>query len=134
MVTELEEFKIEQEGKRKERGILRKAKEGIEKEITLKKEIRGKKIKAIKEKIEKGTRKEFTSLQKALVKGAKQRRKEALQSKIARERLLHAIVSRQREGRPVNIMRKITDKIPEVFTISREKKEKPTFFSRGGLI
>ena len=61
-----------------------------------------------------------------------QRKKVAIQTAIARQKLLQAIVSRQREGRPVNIMRRVSDKIPDVFT--NPEKKKPTFFSRRGLI
>ncbi len=135
--TELEKFKEEQTEAKRIRRILRKAKVGIEKEKVLKKEIKAKKVKAVKERIEKIGKvagKKLGKLEKAIAAGAKERQKRALLAEIGRQKLLQAIVSRQREGRSVSILRRIEDKIPDVFTTPREKKEKPTFFSRGGLI
>ena len=135
--TELEKFKEEQKEAKRIRRILKKAKEGMEKEKVLKKEIKAKKVKAIKEKIgkiEKIAGKKLGKLERAIAAGAKERQKRALLAEITRTKLLQAIISRQREGRPVNILRRVEDKIPDVFTIPREKKEKPTFFSKRGLI
>ena len=60
--------------------------------------------------------------------------KSALQAEIGRKKLLQAIVSKQREGRPVNILRKVSDTIPNVLVKRRDEEIKPTFFSRKGLI
>jgi len=62
----------------------------------------------------------------------KKRQKIALQAEIVRRKLLQAIA--KKEGRPVAILRKIEDKIPNVFTKKRDEEIKPTFLEKGGLI
>ena len=74
------------------------------------------------------------SKKKKLEKELLTRKKAALQAEIGRRKLLQAIVAKQREGRPVNIMRRVSDTIPNVLVKTRAEEIKPTFFSRRGLI
>ncbi len=73
-------------------------------------------------------------LGKALKIKIKERKAEALRAEIGRKKLLQAIVSKQREGRPVNILRRVSDTIPNVLIKRRDEEIKPTFLRRGGLI
>jgi len=116
---------LEQEKKYHER-MERKRERKIELEEK-KEELEGRKR---AKKIERGVEGVGKALRKTLKVKIKSRRKEALQAAIAREKLLRAL--RGREERPVNILRRVEDKIPDVFT--NPKKEKPTFFSKGGII
>ncbi len=135
---ELKEFRKKQEAARKERRILRKAIEGIEKEKALKKEVREKKIKVVKEKIgkiEKGVGKTLRSLERGIVAGETTRRKEALQAEIVRTKLLQAITDKKKR---VSILARIEDKIPSVF-INGEKRQEPqrkqlSFLGKGGVL
>ena len=63
-----------------------------------------------------------------------EKKKTALMAEITRRKLLQAIVSKQREGRPVNIMRRVSDTIPNVLVKTRAEEIKPTFLRKGGLI
>ncbi len=74
------------------------------------------------------------SKKKKLEKELLTRKKAALQAEIGRRKLLQAIVSKQREKRPVNILRRVSDTIPNVLVKRRDEEIKPTFFSRKGLI
>ena len=74
------------------------------------------------------------SKKKKLEKELLKRKKVALQAEIARRKLLQAIVSKQREGRPVNIMRRVSDTIPNVLVKRRDEEIKPTFLRKGGLV
>ncbi len=74
------------------------------------------------------------SKKKKLEKELLTKRKAALQAEIGRRKLLMAIVARQREGRPVNILRRVSDTIPNVLVKRRDEEIKPTFLKRGGLI
>ncbi len=74
------------------------------------------------------------SKKKKLEKELLKEKKAALQAEIARRKLLQAIVSRQQEGRPVNILRRVSDTIPNVLVKRRDEEIKPTFLRKGGLI
>ena len=71
------------------------------------------------------------SKKKKLEKEILQRKKVALQAEIGRRKLLQAIVAKQREGRPVNIMRRVSDTIPNVLVKRRDEEIKPTFIGKG---
>jgi len=71
---------------------------------------------------------------KKLEKELLKRRKAALQAEIGRRKLLEEIVARRKEGRPVNIMRRVEDKIPNVLIKTRAEEIKPTFLKKGRLM
>ena len=62
------------------------------------------------------------------------RQKVALQAEIGRRKLLQAIATKQREGRPVNILRRVSDTIPNVLIKTRAEEIKPTFIGQGRMI
>ena len=74
------------------------------------------------------------SKKKKLEKELLQKKKAALQAEIGRRKLLQAIVAKQREGRPVNILKRVSDTIPNVLVKRREEEIKPTFLKKGGLM
>ncbi len=74
------------------------------------------------------------SKKKKLEKELLTRKKAALQAEIGRRKLLQAIISKQREGRPVNILRRVSDTIPNVLVKRRDEEIKPTFIGKGKLI
>ena len=74
------------------------------------------------------------SKKKRLEKELLKKRKAELQAEIGRRKLLQAIVSKKREGRPVNILRRVSDTIPNVLIKRRDEEIKPTFLGRRGLI
>ncbi len=73
------------------------------------------------------------SKKKKLEKELLTRKKAALQAEIGRRKLLQEIVAR-RGGRPVNILRRVSDTIPNVLIKRRDEEIKPTFLKKGGLI
>lgn len=139
-VTGTERIIREAEGKEKEpeveevEEILKGIKKKIKKARKEKLEVKAKKLKKLEEKISKRASKALRSLEKGIASTAKARRKAALQAAIGRQKLLRAIASKQREGRPVNILRRVPDTIPNVLIKRRDEEIKPTFFSKGGLI
>lgn len=74
------------------------------------------------------------SKKKKLEKELLQRKKAALQAEIGRRKLLQAIATKQKEGRPVNILRRVSDTIPNVLIKKRDEEIKPTFIGKGRLI
>jgi len=117
MVEEIEEIEAKIEK------TIKKQKARVEK-VVIKKQAQAER-KLIKKRLKK--------LKKLRGISIKTRKAEALRAEIARRKLLQAIISRQREGRPVNILRNIEDKIPNVFTKEPEKP-KSSFLGKGGLI
>jgi len=59
-------------------------------------------------------------------------KKTALRAEIVRRKLLQAIISKQK--RPVSVLRKVEDKIPNVLVKRRDEEIKPTFMGKGRLI
>lgn len=118
--------------------ILKGIKKKIKKAKKKKLEAKVKTLKKLEEKISKKAAKTLKSLERGIAAGAKKKRKEALQAAIGRQKLLQAIASKQREGRPVNILRRVSDKIPSVFIDGKEEefmeRKKLSFFGKGGLI
>lgn len=57
--------------------------------------------------------------------------KSALQAEIGRKKLLQAILKRKK---PVSVLRRVEDTIPNVLVKRRDEEIKPTFFSRKGMI
>ena len=118
---------------------IEKIQEKIEKGIA-KQEARVEKVTIKKQaQVEKGMVKE--ALKKRLkklkkIKGIsiKQKKAEAIRAAITRRKLLQAIVSKQREGRPVNILRRVSDTIPNVLVKTRAEEIKPTFMGKGRLL
>ena len=74
------------------------------------------------------------SKKKKLEKELLTRRKAALQAEIGRRKLLQAIVARGREGKPVNVLARVEDKIPNVLVKRRDEEIKPTFIGKGRMI
>ncbi len=74
------------------------------------------------------------SKKKKLEKELLRKQKAALQAEIGRRKLLQAIIAKRREGRPVNILRRVSDTIPNVLVKRRDEEIKPTFLRKGGLI
>ena len=57
--------------------------------------------------------------------------KSALQAEIGRRKLLQAVL---KQRKPVNVLARVEDKIPNVLVKRRDEEIKPTFFSRKGMI
>ena len=57
--------------------------------------------------------------------------KSALQAEIGRKKLLQAVL---KQRKPVNVLARVEDKIPNVLIKRRDEEIKPTFFSRKGMI
>ena len=68
---------------------------------------------------------------KALEKELLKRKKAALQAEIGRRKLLQAIIAQKK---PVSVLRRIEDKIPNVLVKRRDEEIKPTFMGKGRLI
>lgn len=67
---------------------------------------------------------------KALEKELLKKKKAALQAEIGRRKLLQAIMERKK---PVSVLRRIEDKIPNVLIKKRHEEIKPTFLGRGRI-
>ncbi len=119
--------------------IQAKIEKGIEKQ-----EARVEKVVVKKQaQVEKGmVREALRKLKKKKLKGfrvsIKTRKAEVIKTRIARAKLLQAIVSKQKEGRPVNILRRVEDKIPSVLITETKKEEgqkkQVSFFGKGGIL
>lgn len=70
---------------------------------------------------------------KKLEKELLKKKKAALQAEIGRRKLLQAIVAKRKEGRPVNILRRVSDTIPNVLVKTRAEEIKPTFLGKGRI-
>ncbi len=106
-----------------------------QRKIEARKESLKKQIKTIK-KISKKSPKIIRKFLKGKLKKAKKKKKlelkKAIQAEIGRRRLLQAIISKQK--RPVNVLARIEDKIPNVLVKRRDEEIKPSFLRKGGLI
>lgn len=72
------------------------------------------------------------SKKKKLEKELLTRKKAALQAEIGRKKLLQAIISERKK--PVSVLKRIEDKIPNVLVKRRDEEIKPTFMGKGRLI
>jgi len=61
----------------------------------------------------------------------KKREKIALQTAIARTKLLRELIEKKKR---VNVLARVEDKIPNVLVKRRDEEIKPTFLGKGGLI
>ena len=71
------------------------------------------------------------SKKKKLEKELLTRKKAALQAEIGRRKLLQAVL---KQRKPVNVLARVEDTIPNVLVKRRDEEIKPTFFSRRGMI
>ena len=70
------------------------------------------------------------ALQKAIAKREKEKKQAILQSRIARQKLLSQLASKKR----VNVLARVTDRIPNILVKRRDEEIKPTFLGKGGLL
>ncbi len=92
-------------------------------------------IKKLKKKKEKEKKTKLRKLELAIAKGAKARRKAALQAEIGRQRLLQSLATKKR----VSVLAKVEDRIQSVFikgenNFMGEPRKQQSFLGRGKLL